>query len=71
MYVSIKDLAEREGCSVSQVYRNVREMESSSLYPQGVKESGGLKSLPECKRDGIKQLISAGSQGVRRIENQC
>lgn len=43
MYVSIKDLAVREGCSVSQVYRNVREMESSSLYPQGVKESGGLK----------------------------
>lgn len=43
MYVSIKDLAVREGCSVSQIYRNVREMESSSLYPQGVKESGGLK----------------------------
>lgn len=43
MYVSIKELAVREGCSVSQVYRNVREMESSSLYPQGVKESGGLK----------------------------
>lgn len=43
MYVSIKDLAVREGCSVSQVYRNVREMESSSLYPQGVKESEGLK----------------------------
>lgn len=43
MYVSIKVLAEREGCSASQVYRNVREMEDSGLYPQGVKESGGLK----------------------------
>ena len=43
MYVSIKVLAEKEGCSTSQVYRNVREMEDSCLYPQGVKESGGLK----------------------------
>lgn len=60
MYVSIKVLAEREGCSASQVYRNVREMESSSLYPQGVKESGGLKINVDnyddflCRRRRIK-----------------
>lgn len=60
MYVSIKDLAVREGCSVSQVYRNVREMEDSGLYPQGVKESGGLKIRVEdyddflCRRRRIK-----------------
>ena len=43
MYVSIKDLAVREGCSVSQVYRNVREMERSGLYPNGVMQVGKVR----------------------------
>ena len=47
MYVSIKDLAVREGCSVSQVYRNVREMERSGLYPNGVMQVGKVRVSKE------------------------
>jgi hypothetical protein len=43
MYVSIKELAVREGISEAQIYRNVHQMEASGRYPQAVKESGGLK----------------------------
>ena len=43
MYVSIKELAFREGLSVSQIFRNVHEMEKSGRYPRAVKECKGLK----------------------------
>lgn len=47
MYISVKALALQEGCSVKQVYRNVHELELSGMYPDAVKESGGLKIDPK------------------------
>lgn len=43
MYVSIKELATREGLSVDQIYRNVHQMERSGRYPQAVRECKGLR----------------------------
>ena len=47
MYISVKALAMQEGCSERQIYRNVCEMEATDMYPNAVKESGGLKIDPE------------------------
>lgn len=60
MYISAKALALQEGCSVQQVYRNVHELELTGMYPEAVKESGGLKIDPEaynsflCRRRRLK-----------------
>ena len=47
MYVSIKELAFREGLSVAQIFRNVHEMEKTGRYPRAVKECKGLKVKTE------------------------
>lgn len=47
MYISVKALAMQEGCSVSTVWKNVRKLEDSGMYPEAIKESGGLKIDPE------------------------
>lgn len=60
MYISVKALAIQEGCSERQIYRNVCEMEATDMYPNAVKESGGLKIDPEaynsflCRRRRLK-----------------
>lgn len=60
MHISAKALALQEGCSVQQVYRNVHELELTGMYPDAVKESGGLKIDPEaynsflCRRRRLK-----------------
>lgn len=60
MYISAKALALQEGCSVQQVYRNVHELELTGMYPNAIKESGGLKIDPEaynsflCRRRRLK-----------------
>lgn len=60
MYISVKALALQEGCSVDQVYRNVHELELTGMYPEAIKESGGLKIDPEaynsflCRRRRLK-----------------
>lgn len=60
MYISVKALAIQEGCSERQIYRNVCEMEATDMYPNAIKESGGLKIDPEaynsflCRRRRLK-----------------
>ena len=47
MYISVKALAIQEGCSLALIYQNVKQMEETGMYPNAVKESGGLKIDPE------------------------
>lgn len=43
LLLSVAQLAAREKCSESIIRKRVREMEKTGLYPQGVKQLGGLK----------------------------
>ena len=60
MYISVRALAMQEGCSEKQIYRNIAELERTGMYPDAVKESGGLKIDPEaynsflCRRRRLK-----------------
>lgn len=47
MYLSIKQLAAREGVTERTIYRHVERMEATGLYPEAVKQIGGLKVDPE------------------------
>lgn len=65
MYLSIKELAFREGLSVSQIFRNVHEMEKSGKYPRAVKECKGLKVKTEDYDDFLfeKRRVKFGRKG--------
>lgn len=41
-YLSIRMLAEKEGCSVSLIRKRFREMEKTGQYPRGVKQVGRI-----------------------------
>lgn len=43
LLLSVKMLAAREGCSESLIRKRFREMEKSGLYPNGVKQVGGIR----------------------------
>lgn len=43
LLLSISQLAVREGCSESLIRKRFREMEESGLYPNGVKQVGGIR----------------------------
>lgn len=43
LLLSVSQLAAREKCSESIIRKRVREMEKTGLYPQGVKQLGGVK----------------------------
>lgn len=43
LLLSVSQLAVREGCSESLIRKRFREMEKSGLYPNGVKQVGGIR----------------------------
>ena len=43
LLLSVKMLAAREGCSEALIRKRFREMEKSGLYPNGVKQVGGIR----------------------------
>ena len=51
--LSVSQLAAREECSESIIRMRVREMEKTGLYPQGVKQLGGIKINVEDFEDFI------------------
>ena len=53
LLLSVKQLTAREECSESIIRKRVREMERTGLYPQGVKQLGGIKINVEDFEDYI------------------
>lgn len=53
LLLSVKQLAVREQCSESIIRKRVREMEKTGLYPQAVKQLGGIKINVEQFEDYI------------------
>lgn len=53
MFVTVKMLAEDEGCSVDTINRIRIRMEKSGLYPDGVKKTGTIKIKKEAFDDFV------------------